>query len=917
MPSAHSPMDAHVPALRTGGSGRGEIKHAGDTTVKAMSLAVADTQTLDASQFKTEWTESFDSSVGRLSRVWGDVKIDTTLGAAIITSTAQGGWAPAGIMVPPTGAAAGNGYGLYTITAETSDRAGPGPFAALWPATDKWPGPERDIFEKASQSDTDGYSTVHWADASGNDRYQVYRYGGYAMNDPHTYQMEWAADHLSLFIDKTLIYSTNANLTADFAHGGQNAAFGAGMQPAWAAGQQTGGSNVLTVYEMSYASPVVPAAAPPPGMSVGSASIAEGGTLTFTVTLDAPSLGPVTVHYVTQDGTAKADSDYTAIDGTLTFAPNETSRTVSVQTSQDGVVEPDETLTLHLDSPSGANLGKADGTGTIVNDDVPNLAVSDAKIAEGGMLSFTLTLDAASSVPVTVKYATLDGTAKAAGDYTAASGVVTFAAGETSKTVMVQSAADATFEPDETLTLHLAEASGAVITKADGTGTIQNSGSPPNLAVSDAKIAEGGVLSFTLTLDAASSMPATVKYATLDGTAKAGSDYGAASGMVTFAAGETSKTVTVQSTVDATFEPDETLTLHLADATGAVIGKADGTGTIQNDDAPPSLKVAGVSATEGAPLAFTVTLSAASGSPVTVDYATVNGTATAGSDYTAGSGTLSFAANQTSQTVTVATIQDTAVEPNETFSLHLSQPAGATIAVADATGTILNDDVPPPSLKVGNASTTEGGVLTFTVSLSAASAKPVTVQYNTVNGTAAAPGDYAAKALTTLTFAAGETSKTVQVQTVQDPTVEANETLKLHLASPAGATLAVADGTGTISNNDVAGKTVTGTYLANTLTGTQYNDAITGGQGKDILTGGGGEDRFLFARYDGFDHIKDFTPGMDELVFKGLSAGAITAKAATYSGISGTDVSYGGTDHVFLEKVALASFSIAGDVVFA
>lgn len=809
MPSAHSPMDAHVPALGTGGSGRGEIKHAGDTTVKAMSLAVADTQTLDASQFKTEWTESFDSSFGRLSRVWGDVKIDTTLGAAIITSTAQGGWAPAGIMVPPTGAAAGNGYGLYTITAETSDRAGPGPFAALWPATDKWPGPERDIFEKASQSDTDGYSTVHWADASGNDRYQVYRYGGYAMNDPHTYQMEWAADHLSLFIDKTLIYSTNANLTADFAHGGQNAAFGAGMQPAWAAGQQTGGSNVLTVYEMSYASPVVPVAAPPPGMSVGSASIAEGGTLTFTVTLDAPSLGPVTVHYVTQDGTAQAGSDYTAIDGTLTFAPNETSRTVSVQTSQDGVVEPDETLTLHLDSPSGANLGKADGTGTIVNDDMPNLAVSDAKIAEGG------------------------------------------------------------------------------------------------------------VLSFTLTLDAASSMPATVKYATLDGTAKAGSDYGAASGMVTFAAGETSKTVTVQSAADATFEPDETLTLHLADATGAVIGKADGTGTIQNDDAPPSLKVASVSATEGAALAFTVTLSAASGSPVTVDYATVNGTATAGSDYTAGSGTLSFAANQTSQTVTVATIQDSAVEPNETFSLHLSQPASATIAVTDATGTILNDDVPPPSLKVGNASTTEGGVLTFTVSLSAASAKPVTVQYNTVNGTATAPGDYAAKALTTLTFAAGETSKTVQVQTVQDPTVEANETLKLHLASPAGATLAVADGTGTISNNDVAGKTITGTYLANTLTGTQYNDAITGGQGKDILTGGGGEDRFLFARYDGFDHIKDFTPGMDELVFKGLSAGAITAKAATYSGISGTDVSYGGTDHVFLEKVALASFSIAGDVVFA
>jgi hypothetical protein len=83
------------------------------------------------------------------------------------------------------------------------------------------------------------------------------------------------------------------------------------------------------------------------------------------------------------------------------------------------------------------------------------------------------------------------------------------------------------------------------------------------------------------------------------------------------------------------------------------------------------------------------------------------------------------------------------------------------------------------------------------------------------------------------------------------------------------------------------------------------------------MTGLGGEDRFLLSRYDGFDRIKDFTLGTGDLVCKGLSAGAITAKAAIYPGISGTDVSYGSTDHVLLEKVALANFDIGIDVVFA
>ena len=137
------------------------------------------------------------------------------------------------------------------------------------------------------------------------------------------------------------------------------------------------------------------------------------------------------------------------------------------------------------------------------------------------------------------------------------------------------------------------------------------------------------------------------------------------------------------------------------------------------------------------------------------------------------------------------------------------------------------------------------------------------------------------------------------------------------LASPSGATLADGTGVGTITNNDVAGRSISGNRLANTITGTSGNDTIPAGQGNDSMSGLGGEDRFVFSRGDGFDRVRDFAAGLDDLVLRSVAASAVTVKAATYSGISGIDVSYGGTDHVFLERVALTSFSVASDVVFA
>ncbi len=224
-----------------------------------------------------------------------------------------------------------------------------------------------------------------------------------------------------------------------------------------------------------------------------------------------------------------------------------------------------------------------------------------------------------------------------------------------------------------------------------------------------------------------------------------------------------------------------------------------------------ALSIANASLVEGssgtANLAFTVTLSKASTTSVSVGYATANGTATAGSDYLAGSGTITFAPGEKAKSVTVGVVGDTIVEADETFTVKLSAVSGATISRATATGTIRNDDAAPvlPSLSIADASKAEGSSgtanMVFTVTMSKALTTSVTVGFLTSNATATAGSDYTATS-GTVTFAAGETAKTVNVGVIGDTTVEATEAFTVTLSAPAGTTLSRATATGTIVDDD-------------------------------------------------------------------------------------------------------------------
>ena len=391
--------------------------------------------------------------------------------------------------------------------------------------------------------------------------------------------------------------------------------------------------------------------------------------------------------------------------------------------------------------------------------------------------------------------------------------------GPISQTFNVSVTGDTLDEADETVVVTLSNPRRATISRATGTGTITDDDAAPSLSINSPSVAEGDSgstkLTFTVSLSAASGHQVTVDHQDLGtGTATSGTDYAAITGgSLTFAAGMTSRTVSVSVTGDTIDEADETLVVTLSNATNATISTATGTGTITDDDGP-SLSIDSPSVAEGDSgsknLTFTATLSAASTDVVTVDYADAGtGTATSGTDYTAlAGGTLTFAAGTTSQTFNVSVTGDTTDEADETILVTLSNASGATISTATGTGTITDNDA-APSLSINSPSVAEGDTgsknLTFTATLSAASGKQVTVDWaEGTGGTATSGTDYTAITGGTLTFAAGTTSQTFDVSVMGDWVKEPNETILVSLSGPTNAAVSTTagTGTGTITNDD-------------------------------------------------------------------------------------------------------------------
>ena len=563
-----------------------------------------------------------------------------------------------------------------------------------------------------------------------------------------------------------------------------------------------------------------------PSISIASAKVNEGDSgikkLVFTVRLSRPAVARV--HYRTSVGTA-TKKDFKAVHGTLRFNANTASRKITVKVLADALHESDERFTVHLSNAKRARIVGGAAQGTILDDDdldgsSPEFSIGDFIVTEGNVGTtdavFDVTVSSSAPTPMSVDFATVNGSAASGSDFDPAGGTLTFAPGETSKQVVVQVNGDTTVEPNEKFSVNLSNPSGATRADAVGLGTITDDDSGgttnPSLTIANATVTEGnsGTTNavFTVTLSAPSTNSVTVNYATAPGSAAAPADYTSASGTLTFNPGETALQIVVQVQGDTIGEANETFSVNLSAATDATIADNSGLGTITDNDTS-SITIGAGTVTEGNSgtinAIFNLSLSAPSSATITVDFATSAGSASAPADYVAAVGTVTFNPGEVSKQIAVQVVGDIAVESNETYSVNLSNPTNATIAGAGfGLGTITDDDA--RTVTIGNNTFTEvdAGLtnVSFTVTLSASSGNTITVNYATADGSATAPSDYVSVS-GTVTFNPGETTKTIVVQIAGDFVNEPNETYSVNLSNPTNATIAGSGiGLGTITNDD-------------------------------------------------------------------------------------------------------------------
>ncbi|MFG1603907.1 Calx-beta domain-containing protein, partial [Actinoplanes sp. NPDC049265] len=540
----------------------------------------------------------------------------------------------------------------------------------------------------------------------------------------------------------------------------------------------------------------------------------ESDAFVFELVRQGGSSDKLDLTYTTEDGTAEAGKDYTAISGTTSFPANSTRATTkkfTVQGLSDALDEDDETFKLKFTGTVGGQPLAVEAQGILDDDDVTptyTLSVTNPVAENASVARVTATLSAVSGRAVTIPISTSDGTAVQPDDYTRQNNVpLAITVGAATGYVDIPIVDDLFDEPDiEAFTV---AGSGETNTTAAPGPALQveiadNDAMPTVNIVGPGAATEGTQLDFTVNLSAASKRVVTVVANTETGTASSADFTAVTNQSVVFSPGDTSKTVSVPTTTDLLNElnPEDfkvKLTAPGAPTQGYyTAGTMEATGHISDDDALPVVSLSPASVTEGnagtRDETFTVSLDAASGREVRVGYAVQGNTATEGEDFDAvTSDELVFAAGQTSKTFTVKIKGDVKDEPNETFTVTLSNAAGtASLAPSGVHTVTINDDDATPQLSTfPNLTMAEGDTQvskTIEVALTNPSSTSITLDVTATPGSAVimagAPGanDFEAPSAT-VTIPAGQTTANVTFQVNGDKVYEGPESATIKVAT--------------------------------------------------------------------------------------------------------------------------------------
>jgi uncharacterized delta-60 repeat protein/uncharacterized repeat protein (TIGR01451 family) len=562
----------------------------------------------------------------------------------------------------------------------------------------------------------------------------------------------------------------------------------------------------------------------------------SAGTVTLTVERTGGTLGAASVDFTTANGTATSPANYTAVSGTLNFAPAESVKFITVSISDNAVTNVDRTFTVSLFAPTGgATLGTPSAAEVVIDDNDSVVSFSSAIYSvneNGGSARITVNRSGGASDLVSVEYHVgTNGTATAGVDYIATSGILTFAPGVRSQTFEVPVIDDAIAEFNETVPLSLLNVTGpAALGLSGATLTIVENDFNPGVITFGTNTyfvsEDAGSIAVEVLRTNGHSGVVTVNFQTLNtGTATPNIDYASTNGTITFIDGQTNAFVILRVIDDAVSEGNETVPVRLSlPSGGATLGLADADVTIVDNDAPGTFVFsAAVYTINESNAVATITVIRTNGNigPVNVTVQSSGGTATATVDYAPVSTVLAFADRQTVRTFTVPIIQDTIVEGTETVQLLLSNPSPGTFINQPNPATLqIVDDEVSVGFSAATYTVTESLTnVTITVIRTGDTNNGFFVTVNTSDGTATANADYGPRT-TTLFFAPGVTNQTFTVAVFEDTLAEGDEFLNLTLSSASsGVALGpIATARLDILDNDTGFNFSSATYATNEAT---------------------------------------------------------------------------------------------------
>ena len=521
-----------------------------------------------------------------------------------------------------------------------------------------------------------------------------------------------------------------------------------------------------------------------PNIIINNQSVTEGSSISIPVTLSNSSELPISVEYQSDNGTAIAGEDYTAISGTLTFAPGETQASISLTAIEDGLDEDDKDLNIVFTNPINAELSRSSISVTILdNDDAPSVSAGSPIVNEANNALITFILSDPSDRTASFGYTTLDGSAVSSEDYVAKSGTITFAPGETIKTLEITLADDSIDEAKESFSLSLTDAINLNIDSINSQIFIEDNDDAPIINISDVSVSEGvGQATLAIALDAESGKVITVDYRTVAGTAIVNSDFAFARETVTFNPGQTLQNINIQLIDDGIRESEENFSVVIESATNASISTNQNSANVivEDDDLPPTISISGGTALEDFGLVgVEVALTNASAQTISVDVATSDGLAAAGLDYEAYSATLVFSPGETSKLIEINLLSDTLDEFDEDFSVLLSNPVNTSITSASATVIIEDSDAPPSISFQAPLSVDEGFEAVYAISLSNISAKDIGFDYAITGVSAADVSSLSGSVL----IPAGSANAEISINALEDNLIENTEIINLALSN--------------------------------------------------------------------------------------------------------------------------------------